>query len=290
MKNQSVYAVLVHYCGITDTVECINSLINQTYQNLEVILVDNASIDNGAKIIEHEFPDIVIVKNKINLGPAGGYNSGLRHALGLGAEFIYLVNNDTISDPDTVCHLLCALNNKEIGIVSPIIYYYHEPQKIWSAGGNICPLTLDMFDNHGRNKSFNHITERDILTSCAMMFRRDVLETIGLFDEQFFCYYDDNDLSIRVRKMGYKLAVEPNAKVWHKVSLSTGGSDTPNERFWMARSSVLFYRKHAKKWQWIFIIPWRLLSLIKMVLRLTLHCKYKSAISYLNGIWLGLSQ
>lgn len=283
-----VYAIIVHYLGIKDTIECINSLIHQTYKNLKIIIVDNASPDQGLKIIQQIYPNIEQIINNTNLGAAGGYNTGLKRALETEAKYIYLVNNDTISDPEVIHLLVQAIERYEIDIISPLIYYYNNPQRIWSAGGNVCPLTLDMIDNHGRGKSFIDITRRDFLTTCAMMFRREVLENIGLFDDRFFCYYDDADYSLRATRAGYRLAIEPKAKVWHKVSVSSGGADSPFERYWMGRGSMLYLKKHAKLWQWLLIIPWRLLSLTKMIITLVLHRKFTSAISYLKGIYYGI--
>jgi len=289
-KNQPllVAAITVHYKGIEDTLECIDSLLNQTYKNIRIIVVDNASPDNGSTTIIKKYPQVTLMRNPVNLGATGGYNTGIRKAIEEGADFIYLVNNDTKTAPDAIEILQKTILEQNAGIVSPLIYYYHNPNSVWSAGGTICPITLEMTDNHGRNKHFVEIIERDFLSSCAMLFNKHLFVKVGFFDENYFCYYDDADFSLRARKQGYKLFLAPEAKVWHKVSTSSGGSDSPFERYWMGRGSVIYFRKHAKIWQWFFIVPWRILVSTRIVLRLIFLGKPKSASAYISGIFNGL--
>ncbi len=112
------------------------------------------------------------------------------------------------------------------------------------------------------------ILERDFVPACGLLLTRDILQRTGGFDERFFMYYEDLDFCQRIREMGQKIGVLPAAKMWHKVSLSSGGSDSPNERYWMARSSVLYFRKHAKLWQWPLILFWRTGSALRTTWRL----------------------
>jgi GT2 family glycosyltransferase len=115
-----------------------------------------------------------------------------------------------------------------------------------------------------------------------------VLERVGLFDERFFLYYEDSDYCMRVRRAGFRLLVVPQARMWHRVSSSTEGSDSPTERYWMGYSSIQFFRKHVRLWQLPVIIPWRVGSIVKTLLRLVISGHPSKAFTYLRGIFGGL--
>jgi GT2 family glycosyltransferase len=173
-------------------------------------------------------------------------------------------------------------------VVAPLIFYADAPDKIWSAGAGRNRWTLELTDNHGRNQHFVEIIEREFISGCGMLIKRAVLESIGLFDERFFMYYEDSDFALRVRQAGFRMLLVPQARMWHAVSQSSKGSDSPNERYWMGRSSVLFFRKHIHDWRWLLILPWRLGSTVKTILHLLRRRKSASARAYLRGSWEGI--
>lgn len=279
-----VYTVVVHYNRLDDTLECLECLEQQTYPNQRILFVDNDSKDNGPQAVAEKYPGVEQLLNGANLGFTGGYNAGMCYALEHGADFVYIINNDTTLNAEHVELLVQACQQQGVGAVSPIIYYHAAPDQIWSAGGKMSPFTLDMTDNHGRGQTFTEITERDFLSGCAMMFPRAVIEKVGMFDDDFFWYYEDSDLSFRVRKAGFKQLLVPQAKMWHKVSQTGGGEDNPTERYYMARNSFRFFRKHAVWWQWFFIAPYRFASIIRTILRLISKKKSDSLRSYLRGL------
>jgi GT2 family glycosyltransferase len=175
-----------------------------------------------------------------------------------------------------------------IGVVSPVIYYADSPNQIWSAGAGRNRLTLDLTKNHGRDQIYTDVEEREFLSGCGLLIKRAVLEQVGLFDERFFMYYEDSDFSLRVRQAGFRMLLVPQAHMWHSVSRSSEGSDSANERYWMGRSSVLFYRKHIHGWRWFLIVPWRLGSTTKNILRLLRKKKLEAARAYLQGSYEGI--
>jgi hypothetical protein len=128
------------------------------------------------------------------------------------------------------------------------------------------------------------------MVACALLLSRRFLTQVGLFDERFFMYYEDFDLSLRARQAGFKILLSPQAKVWHKVAVSSGGSDSPNERYWMARSSVLFFSKHVRGLRWLIVLPYRTGSAVKTVLRLALRGRAGSAWAYVRGLRDGLAE
>lgn len=250
--------------------------------------MDNGSTDGSPSIISARYPIVRQIVNSENLGFARGFNIGLRYALDAGADFVLVLNNDTLVAPDMLEPLVTAAMPSHVGITAPVIFFASDPGRIWSAGAGRNPWTLDLTGNHGRAMSLVSNVEREFVSGCAMLIKRVVLEQVGLFDERFFMYYEDSDYCLRVRRAGFSIWVVPLAQMWHKVSLSSDGSDSPMERFRMAHSSVLFYRKHITGWRWFLVVPWRLGSALKTTLRLLGAGRPHSAYAYWLGLWQGI--
>lgn len=286
-----VFVTTLNWNRREDTLECLNSMEQLNYINKRLLLVDNGSEDGTVAAVKERFPSVEVIVNESNLGFGGGTNIGLKYAIDQGAEFILILNNDTTIKSNALEELLSSAN-RDVGIVAPKIYFAEDPKRIWSIGGRRHWLTNenvgDVRGQIDKGQGTNDI-ERDFLAGCAMLLSRQMLEEIGLFDEQFFMYYEDSDLSFRARDSGYRLLLSPEAHVWHKVAMSSGGSDSPNERYWMAKSSVLFYRKHIHGVRWLIIVPYRLASALKTILRLMLHGQSTSVSSYLRGLRDGLA-
>ena len=273
-----------------DTLECLASAAAQTYPHTAIVVVDNDSSDDSVAQIEAAFPQTVMVRNERNLGFAAGANRGIARALDLGAEYIFLINNDTTFAPDTLEQLL-AQAAPGVGAVVPAIFYAAAPERPWSVGGLRNPLTLEKTGDSPAALAQARAAgalDRDYVVACGILLPRQVLERVGLFDERFFMYYEDMDFSLRVRSAGYRIVLAPAARMWHKVSVSSGGSDSPNERYWMARSSVLFFRKHVRGPRWLVVAPYRAASAVKTVLRLLARGRRASAWAYLRGLRDGL--
>ncbi|NMC14337.1 MAG: glycosyltransferase family 2 protein [Chloroflexi bacterium] len=284
IKNQ-LYIVILNWNQLKDTTECIESIQKQTYKDFHVVLVDNGSSDNSIPVIREKFPWIEIIENKKNLGFQGGMNIGIRYALSNKAEFILLLNNDIVADPEMIQHLLEDFPD-EAGVVSPVMYYYSNPMKVWSFGGKINPWLLEIL-KFPREKIIlaNQLIERDFVPACAWLLKKTVVEKVGLFDESFFpAYYEDLDFCLRIRRGGFKIYINPKAKLWHKVSASSGGECNPFERYHMARNSGYYFRKNMKIWQAPIIILYRIGSALIGTIRLI----YNHQIAILKVYWKGL--
>ena len=290
--NQLLYAITLNWNRKQDTLECLSSFMEVHWPagwEVRLLLLDNGSTDGTVEAVQATFPHVEIVHNAENFGFARGFNEGLRYALQQGADAIFIFNNDTLFDTNLGLPLLAALD-AGVAAVSPAIFYADPPTEIWSVGGGRHPWTLEMTGNHGRGLPHlpNEPFDRAFLTACALIFQSKALREIGLFDEQFFMYYEDSDWSIRAQRAGWRLRVAPKAHLLHKVAQSSGGSESPNERYYMARSSLKFFRKHATGWQWAAIIPFRLGSALRTTLRLARHKKISAISSYWRGLWDGL--
>lgn len=180
-----------------------------------------------------------------------------------------------------------GMNSTEADIATPIIYYADQPEKIWSIGGDINLQTLQiMYHKDCPMKSQPFKT--DFITGCGIFMRKSCINFVGLFDERFFMYYEDVDYCVRLQQAQGKAIVVPRAKMWHKVAVSSGGKNSPGERFNMAKSSVQFYKKYALPYRWIIFIPLRLLTAIKISLSLIYNRKWYSLYYYWKGIYIGL--
>jgi len=285
-----VYALTLSWNGQNDTLACFESLQKLDYPNKRLLLVDNGSTDGTPEAVANQFPTVELIRNETNLGFAAGMNVGLRHALSQKADYIIMVNNDTIIDPAALQKMI-PLFGDDVGMVAPKIYYAAEPDRIWSVGGLKNPLTLEMAgDARGDidREQWAEVLERDYFNGCALLLSSPFLEEVGLFDERFFMYYEDSDLSIRARQAGYRLLLSPHSHVWHKVATTSGGSDSPNERYWMARSSIIFFRKHVHGWRWLIVVPYRTASAFRTISRLLWRRRFASVKAYIRGLRDGL--
>lgn len=281
-----VYAVTLNWNRPADTLECLESLEAQTYPNLRLMVVDNGSNDDSVARIQDRFPQSEMVISRENRGFAGGANLAFHRALEAGADLIYLVNNDTLIEAEAVASLVAQVQ-PDVGIVAPLIYYADERERIWSAGGVLRPWILEKRgDDRGKLDAgqWPGPVEKDFVTGCGMLLSRQTLEQVGLFDERFFMYYEDMDLCLRARQAGLRILLVPAAKMWHKVARSSGGSDSANERYWMARSSVLFFRKHARGIRWPAILLWRMGSAARTTLRLLGSGRREACTAYWRGL------
>lgn len=287
MNQPLVYAITLNWNRREDTLACLASLRQLTYEPLRLLLVDNGSTDGTPAAVAAQYPDVEQLCLPENLGFGAGMNRGIRRALEAGASFVFLVNNDTEVAADALEWLVAACEG-DVGMVAPKIYYHAAPRTIWSLGGKRHPLTYEMFDQQRDvvdTGQFETVLARDYLVGCALLIRRSLLESVGLFDERFFMYYEDVDLSLRGRLAGWQLAVEPRARLWHKVAVSSGGSDSPNERYWMARSSVLFFARHVRGWRrWLVVLPYRTLSALRTSWRLLRRGRRHAFSAYWRGL------
>jgi GT2 family glycosyltransferase len=229
-----------------------------SYPNYKIIVVDNASGDGSVQALRSEFPTIDIIENQKNLRFAGGNNIGLRYALEKNAEYVLLLNNDTIVEKNFLFELVhCAENDERVGIAGAKIYYYTERNKIWYAGGKI-EWNIGWISHRGiRETDFNQYDqeeETDYVTGCCMLLKRNLIEKIGVLDEAYFIYGEDADWCMRAKNNGYKLMYVPTAKLYHKVSISSGGNFSWFKNWNKLKSNFRFFFRYAE-WYQLVLLP-----------------------------------
>ena len=282
-----IYSVVLNWNRRDDTLACLASLSKSTYPHHSLVLVDQGSVDGTVDATQARFPDVQIVQSGGNLGFSKGMNAGIRHVLGMGAEYILLLNNDTIVHPDMVARLAVHLA-PDAGVVGPAIYYASAPHRIWSTGGGMDHVLFEITGNHGRDEAVPAgPVDREFITGCAMLVSRRVLEDVGLFDERFFMYYEDMDFCLRVRGAGYRIVLVPDAILWHRVSQSSGGPNSPSRCYHMGRSSGLYFRKHMRSWHIPLIVVYRSLSALRWTGRLAFARNWRGLAAYWRGLAAG---
>jgi GT2 family glycosyltransferase len=254
-----VTVILVNWNGREVTLDCLASLRRATYPALRVLLVDNASTDGSVQEVRSRFPEVEVLEMEANLRFAGGNNAGMRHALESAAEYLVLLNNDTVVDPGFLEPLVARMaSDPGTGMVAPKIFYHATPEVIWFAGGAISMWTGTMRHIGIREVDRGqHDRPGDIeyATGCCVMVRSSVVRRVGMLDESFFIYGEDADWSMRVRRAGYSVLYEPASKVWHKISVSSGGHLSAFKLRNKFLSNFRFFVRHASWYHWL-VFPW----------------------------------
>lgn len=281
---EKLFVVTVNWNQPVLTEQCILSILQNNLPASNIVLVDNGSSDHSLKYLKDSFPTIKIVVSNQNMGFARGFNQGIGCALELGAEYLFIVNNDTEIPKNMINVLYKETKLLKADISAPAIFFADRPDQLWSAGGDFCNFLAAPINAHNRNKPLpQNPIRREFLSGCALLIHRNVFNTIGVFDEDYFLYYEDLDFVKRAQTANLNLWLIPDAKIFHHVSASSQGETSPAVYYWKSRSSWVYFRKHAKLWQWFFIIPWRIGHTMKTLLKLFRHKQFKRIVPYLTG-------
>jgi GT2 family glycosyltransferase len=250
-RDGAIFIILLNWNNGQDTKECLDSLERIFSPTCKVIIVDNGSVDGSGEKLQREFSRHHFIFNPGNLGFAGGNNRGIQYALDHGANYVLLLNNDTVARNDFIGPLLMAAeSDEEVGIVGGKINYYDTPDRVWFGGGRMSlwraggyHLGLDQIDDP---LVFRGTVNASFVTGCLMLIKREVLERVGLFDEDYFAYLEDLDFCYRVMRGGWRLKVNRDVRILHKV----GGSQrrtrgpSPMEIYYGTRNRLFFASKY----------------------------------------------
>ncbi len=257
---KSVFVSIINFNGKENTLTCLSQLDKIIVKGFEVtvVVIDN---DSSEKFdIDKSFlknMPLIFIRNDKNLGFAEGHNVGIRYALSAGADYIVILNNDTLLDKDFIKELVkTAEKDSSIGIIGPKIYFekgfeYHKDRYsdkdlgkvLWYAGGE-----MDWENIIGRhrgvdevdNGQYDETQETGYVSGCCMLLTKKLLEKVEGFDKKYFLYYEDNDLSQRAKKKGFKILYSPKSIIWHKNAVSAGGSGSTLQDYYITRNRMLF--------------------------------------------------
>jgi len=253
ITKDKISIITINYNGIKDTCELIDTLPLED-RTIEVIVVDNASKEDEATLIEQQYPQVKVIRSTENLGFAGGNNLGIQAAHG---KYIFFLNNDTLlrcKKEDVRCKMFQPLidrleSSPKIGMVSPKIRFSWRANPIQFAG--YTPLSKITLRNraigcgepdHGQ---YDTAHPTPYAHGAAMMVKREVIEKVGFMPECYFLYYEELDWSMMIRRAGYDIWYEPAMTVYHKESQTTG-QQSPLRTYYITRNRLLFVKRNNK--------------------------------------------
>jgi GT2 family glycosyltransferase len=261
--KRSVYAILVNWNGKDDTLVCLESLKKvKVPKNVElsVVVVDNGSSNDSIDVISKKHPWVKLIPTGKNLGFTGGNNVGFQYAIGKGAQYVWMLNNDTYVDPH-VLSFLDVFDNPSIGAVGSKIYFaaghefHHDRYKenergkvIWYAGGLVD--WNNMYASHRGVDEIDHgqydtMEDTPFITGCSFVMRTDVMSTVGMLDETYYLYLEDLDLSLRIQRAGYRTVYAPASVVWHVNAGSSGRPGNPVHEYYITRNRLIVGMRYA---------------------------------------------
>lgn len=249
MRHPSACIVVLTWNGWTDTEECLRSLVPCLGEGIRVLVVDNGSEDRTPARVRGTFPGMELIENGRNLGYAGGNNVGIRHALEKGAEYVILLNNDTVVDREFARELLAvAQRDPEIGMVTSKIYFHDRPDVLWFAGGEFSMWTgRSTHAGYGQpdRGQFDRIEDIGRPCGCSLLVTRRFLEDVGWMDEDLFLYGEEIEWALRGGRMGYRCVLAPRSKVWHRISAGMGGSTGGGHYYYAVRNTLRTLKRYA---------------------------------------------
>ena len=244
-QERNLSIITVNYNGLKDTCELIDSI--PFNDKMEVIVVDNASINDEASALQKKYQDIKVIQSKKNLGFAGGNNLGIQVARG---KYIFLVNNDTIFKDFNVQALIERLESSpKIGVVCPKIRFAWGNNPIQFTG--YTPLSKITIRNRaigfgeGDEGQYDTPHPTPYAHGAAMLIRREAIDVVGLMPECYFLYYEELDWSMMMTRAGYEIWYEPACTIYHKESQATG-QNSPLRTYYITRNRLLLVKRNWK--------------------------------------------
>jgi len=249
----------------SNTIECLQAISKITYPNFEVIIVDSGSQNGFAEEFTQQSEKrvsplpITYIKIEENIGCTASYNLGAELAIQNGAYYLFLINNDTIVAENTLTKLVqFAEQHPEIGAIGPKVYDYSKGIKsdlLQTIGGRFIGRNYGGWQKD--SGQFEQPQEVDFISGASCLIKAEVVKEIGLFDPDFFIWFEDLDFGIRLRQAGYKAYYYP-AEVWHKGAQSLADRFGPRYAYYSTRNLLYILQKYSGKWRFLSVL--RLIS------------------------------
>jgi GT2 family glycosyltransferase len=239
--NPRIGIVLLTTNAVADTTSCIDSLRKITYSNYVIIVADNASTDGTEERLRTGCPDVEFIQLGRNAGFAAGNNVGIRKALERGSEYVLLLNNDTIVEPNFLEPLVAALEQDPAAACSTgTVCFFPETGHLWYAGGDLVWWRASGFARHYNGPVTRVAGEKTqpvtFVSGCLMLVRRSIFEQLGLLEEKTFLYCEDTEFSLRVASAGHTMLYVPESKIYHKTEHR---NQTPFSLYYVVRNRLL---------------------------------------------------
>ncbi len=251
-RQPKIIAVILNVRDTPRLLDCLRSLDRVEYTSLGIVVVHNgppvAGFESAVRFASARVSEVIFAG--FNSGFSAGNNLGIQLALGKGADYVLLLNDDTEVAPDFLSRLVEeTVKNPPVGMSGSRVFYFSEPGKIWFSGAEFsrdnCAFSFPGADQNESSYGRLEPASTDYVTGCCLLASRKVLETVGLLDEKFFLYWEDSDWGLRSVAAGFKNMVVPTSRIWHKVSSSSGGNDSPLKIYHKTRGHLLFADIHS---------------------------------------------
>ncbi|MBE2992974.1 glycosyltransferase family 2 protein [Sphingomonas sp. CFBP 13603] len=251
--------------------DCIRA---QRDTDFTLLVIDNASTDGTPDYLRSlALPNLRLILNDENIGFGRACNQGIAVARELGATHVTFINNDVEFGPDLIGGMVASLEASGAAGLSPLITLFDQPERLWFATGSyrwnrgMIPYHDLIGDLVTDLPASLDIRATDFAPGCCLVFRLDTFETIPGFDDRFFVYWEDADLSMELKKRGLRIVTDTALECRHKVSVSTGGSFSDFSIFHFNRGHMLFVRKHFGSSALAFVLPVAFAKALLNVLR-----------------------
>lgn len=287
MPSPLVISVVLNTNHREDTLQCLTSLTQNDYDHHKIILLDNASSDGTVEAVRSLLPAVQIIELQHNLGYAGNNNVGIQAAMEQGADWIFILNEDTVLAPDCIRHLVTVgESHPAIGIVGPMVYHHNEPDIIQSAGGIITKYwgSLHLAKDEPDTGQYQEPHPVDWISGCAILLRRAVIEQVGMLDERFFYYWEETEWCVRTGKAGWKLMHVPQSKIWHK-GVQRDYQPKPSLLYYATRNHLLMLYKHHAPWS-AKLYTW--FQIARTLTSWTVKPKWRAKREHRNAMWRGV--
>lgn len=274
-NDAKILAVIVNWNKRTLLIECLRSLMVERIQDMTVCVIDNNSNDDSIKAVARQFPEVETITNDRNVGFAGACQQALTIARRRKTAWLIVMNNDIVLQDGAIRKLVTAAeSDPTIGIATPQIVFYSQPDHVWWYGGTIDPhsgKTGHLGHRNTRMAGTNLLVDTAYANGCMMLISRRVLDLPLDFEQAYFAYYEDADFSIRVREAGLRTVVVPSSVIRHHVSASTGGENSPGFVYFQTKNRLIFVKRNMRA-----VLP-------LVVLRGTFFEVPRQAASFLHG-------
>ena len=283
---ETVAVIIPNYNGQKYLSDCLKSLRKQSFQDFKVIMVDNGSSDGSISVVKRDFPEVQIIGLSENTGFANAVNVGIKET---GAKYVFLLNNDTVCEEGVLDALVKVLDKKKsVFSVQAKMLQIKEPHLIDDAGDYYCALGWAFAPSKDKDNS-RYSRRINVTSACAgaAMYRREVFEEIGYFDEAHFCYLEDVDVGYRARLYGYDNVMEPGAIVYHVGSGSSGSRHNAFKVELTAANNLYFIYKNMNALQVIINLP---LFLAGVIIKHVFYVRKGLGKAHLRGLSKGISK
>ncbi len=284
-----VSIVTINLNGLENLRDLLPSLLKLKYKNVEMIIVDHGSTDGSIEYIKRHYPRVKLLEKKKNLGFAKGNNLGVKETKG---EYVLLLNDDTVVQPNLLTELVAALEKEKIlGVVQPKIIFV-DSRKLQSAGAFLTSsgfLYHFGYDKNPKLKKYNESSEIFSANGSCMLIKREVIDKVGLFDDEFFLYFEETDFCWRVWLAGYIIKYVPTTSIFHKGGSTTRKLPTAFINFHSFKNRISAIIKNLGLWELIKTLPIHLLLTQAVVFSFLLRGRVGVAISIQQAVFWNLT-